>query len=336
MKDDRARKEKSIRELAIKFMGLFGQASGTAKGGELSLERAARSLLVHERGGAEPESGAMKTKVRRLYDICNVLISLKMLDRTRLASGKPGFRWLGVTEATQLVFDSTVAKQRILPKYGGVADAAAGSKRRSEFDTSTEAQADPPASKMRARVPPAGRRLRSSAAEPAAPDALAFPPPVAAAVPSSALAVAAPAPAPPQPLGEVIRLSNSLPHDSPRLGQLVPRRSSLSFTVPPPSPTGRGAATPKVPGSSALREAQARRLSEASTVGAPTPHLLQPVAKRHARTPKPTPNTASAALLCLAGVAGTPAAATPRDEVEEPLFPPLRACPVDDHAQAAQ
>jgi len=310
--DDRARKEKSIRELTIKFMSLFMQVSRTADGGELSLEHAARSLLVHERGGAEPDAGAMKTKVRRLYDICNVLISMKMLDRTKLASGKPAFRWLGVTEETQLVFDSNLAKQRVLPRYGGAAvpgaDAAAGSKRRSESEPRADAQAGPPASKQQEGVQPPGRRLRSSDAASDAPDeTLAAPPP-------------------PLPLGEIVRLRSSLPTNSPRLGQLVPRRSSLSFAVPPPSPTGHVGASPLVPGLSAWSEAQARRLSEASTVGAPTPQPMEPLAKKHARTPKPTPGTASAALLCLAGVTGTPAPIYAREAGEELLFPPLRPC----------
>ena len=72
--------------------------------GVLSLDQAARSLLVHQAGGVprEPDPAAMKTKVRRLYDICNVLTSLKMIEKVRLAqSSKPAFRWLGVTEATQ-------------------------------------------------------------------------------------------------------------------------------------------------------------------------------------------------------------------------------------------
>ena len=48
--------------------------------------QAARSLLVHERGGKEPDAGAMKTKVRRLYDSCNVLTSLRMIEKVKLAA----------------------------------------------------------------------------------------------------------------------------------------------------------------------------------------------------------------------------------------------------------
>ena len=39
----------------------------------------------------------MKTKVRRLYDIANILQSLHLLEKTQLAdSRKPAFRWLGI------------------------------------------------------------------------------------------------------------------------------------------------------------------------------------------------------------------------------------------------
>ena len=39
----------------------------------------------------------MKTKVRRLYDIANILQSLHLLEKMQLAdSRKPAFRWLGI------------------------------------------------------------------------------------------------------------------------------------------------------------------------------------------------------------------------------------------------
>jgi transcription factor E2F7/8 len=39
----------------------------------------------------------MKTKVRRLYDIANILQSLHLLEKTQLEdSRKPAFRWLGI------------------------------------------------------------------------------------------------------------------------------------------------------------------------------------------------------------------------------------------------
>jgi len=135
-KEKEGRKEKSIRELSVKFVGLFLQASDSvALEGILSLELAARSLLFHERGvgveGGEPDPGAMKTKVRRLYDICNVLTSLKMIEKVKLAATcKPAFKWLGVTPDTYTVFDAAAAKSRTVRQYGGGTNAPVCSKRK--------------------------------------------------------------------------------------------------------------------------------------------------------------------------------------------------------------
>ena len=134
------RKEKSIRELSTKFVGLFLQSTGVPSlDGTISLEQAARSLLKHEAGlgpeGPEPDQGAMKTKVRRLYDICNVLTSLRMIVKVRLPdTSKPAFKWLGVTDETESVFDSTAAAARPVKAYGGGINAPVCAKRgRSSF-----------------------------------------------------------------------------------------------------------------------------------------------------------------------------------------------------------
>ena len=129
------RKEKSIRELATKFVSLFLQAADhPGCDSTISLDQAARSLLKHESGvgasGPEPDAGAMKTKVRRLYDICNVLSSLKMIVKVRLPdTSKPAFKWLGVTAETAKVFDSQAAKDREVKAYGGGANLPVCSKR---------------------------------------------------------------------------------------------------------------------------------------------------------------------------------------------------------------
>jgi len=45
----------------------------------------------------------LKTKVRRLYDIANVLSSLRLLDKTQLPdSRKPAFRWRGCPQPGEL------------------------------------------------------------------------------------------------------------------------------------------------------------------------------------------------------------------------------------------
>jgi hypothetical protein len=57
----------------------------------LSLEEAAQLLLGSEAGDA----AKLKTKVRRLYDIANVLVSLQLIEKVHVDSRKPAFRWLG-------------------------------------------------------------------------------------------------------------------------------------------------------------------------------------------------------------------------------------------------
>ena len=78
----------------------------------------------------------MKTKVRRLYDICNVLSSLGMLTKVKLANtSKPAFKWHGVTDETTAVFDPAAAATREVKAYGGGANLPVCSKRqRTSFD----------------------------------------------------------------------------------------------------------------------------------------------------------------------------------------------------------
>jgi hypothetical protein len=49
-----------------------------------------------EAEGGSPDTARLKTKVRRLYDIANILSSLRLLEKTQQPdSRKPAFRWLG-------------------------------------------------------------------------------------------------------------------------------------------------------------------------------------------------------------------------------------------------
>ncbi|KAJ6883142.1 hypothetical protein NC651_029419 [Populus alba x Populus x berolinensis] len=58
----------------------------------ISLDESAKLLL-----GDGHKSSIMRTKVRRLYDIANVLSSLKLIEKTHTAdTRKPAFRWLGL------------------------------------------------------------------------------------------------------------------------------------------------------------------------------------------------------------------------------------------------
>ncbi|CAM0944260.1 unnamed protein product [Alopecurus aequalis] len=81
------RKEKSLGLLTQNFVKLFL----TMEVPMISLDEAAMFLL----GEGHRESN-MRTKVRRLYDIANVLSSLNLIEKTQVDTRKPAFRWLGV------------------------------------------------------------------------------------------------------------------------------------------------------------------------------------------------------------------------------------------------
>ena len=75
-------------KLSQKFVQLF--LVSRAQGGE-PRERGA------DAPGASADQAKLKTKVRRLYDIANILSSLRLIEKTHLTdSRKPAFRWLGV------------------------------------------------------------------------------------------------------------------------------------------------------------------------------------------------------------------------------------------------
>jgi len=76
------RREKSLALLSQRFIHLF-LSSGTTDA--VSLEVAAKTLL-----GARGTRGT-----RRLYDICNILVSLGLIEKTHAGAGrKPAFRWV--------------------------------------------------------------------------------------------------------------------------------------------------------------------------------------------------------------------------------------------------
>lgn len=81
------RREKSLGVLSQKFVRLFLHASD----GVVSLESAARRLMDE----ANLDDNRLKTKIRRLYDIANILCSLGLIEKTHLVDGsrKPAFKW---------------------------------------------------------------------------------------------------------------------------------------------------------------------------------------------------------------------------------------------------
>ncbi|XP_071694414.1 E2F transcription factor-like E2FE [Rutidosis leptorrhynchoides] len=86
------RKEKSLGLLTKNFIKLFI----CTKSDMLSLDDAAKILL-----GEARNPSLTRTKVRRLYDIANVLSSMNFIEKTHHPeTRKPSFRWLGFTGQT--------------------------------------------------------------------------------------------------------------------------------------------------------------------------------------------------------------------------------------------
>ncbi|XP_011659112.1 E2F transcription factor-like E2FE isoform X2 [Cucumis sativus] len=81
------RREKSLALLTQNFVKLFVCSSAHL----ISLDEAAKLLL----GNGESVS-IMRSKVRRLYDIANVLAALHLIEKTQTdGTRKPAFKWLG-------------------------------------------------------------------------------------------------------------------------------------------------------------------------------------------------------------------------------------------------
>ena len=145
-----ARRDKSLGLLSQKFVMLF-LVSPTKV---VSLEEAAKIL---DGGGSAADPGKLKTKVRRLYDIANILASLNVIEKTHLAdSRKPAFKWLGA-QVQALAADADAANAAAAAAAVAAAAAAA--------TTMTMAAAS---SAMVMPRSPAARELRSGVAATAA------------------------------------------------------------------------------------------------------------------------------------------------------------------------
>jgi hypothetical protein len=101
--DDEAPKHSSLLSLSNNFLRLYMHS-----GEPLSLEDAGFRI-----GGLEGGTGAesSKAKVRRLYDIANVLISLGLMEKnsTPDARGRTAYRWVGASIGVARVFPSAPA-----------------------------------------------------------------------------------------------------------------------------------------------------------------------------------------------------------------------------------
>lgn len=81
------RKKKSLGILCESFIKQFLTWRET-----ISLDQAARRI-----SDDQIDESKLKTKVRRLYDIANVLAALNLIEKTSLETRKPAFKWVGET-----------------------------------------------------------------------------------------------------------------------------------------------------------------------------------------------------------------------------------------------
>ncbi|CAI5736756.1 unnamed protein product [Hyaloperonospora brassicae] len=103
--DDR-RRGKSLSKLSQMFVQLFLGKEDCI----IPLDQAAKQLIQMEDSKSE-EDRLLKTKIRRLYDVANVLVSVGLLEKLQLSSSrKPVFRWKMCSAAlvpTRSTADST-------------------------------------------------------------------------------------------------------------------------------------------------------------------------------------------------------------------------------------
>ncbi|CAH2277940.1 transcription factor E2F7 [Pelobates cultripes] len=87
-----SRKDKSLRIMSKKFVMLFLVSTSKI----ITLEMAAKILI--EESQDSTDHSKFKTKVRRLYDIANVLTSLRLIKKVHVTEErgrKPAFKWIG-------------------------------------------------------------------------------------------------------------------------------------------------------------------------------------------------------------------------------------------------
>ncbi|XP_041741071.1 transcription factor E2F8 isoform X1 [Coregonus clupeaformis] len=102
-----SRKDKSLRVMSQKFVMLFLVSTPRV----VSLEVAAR-ILIGEDQVADQDKSKFKTKVRRLYDIANVLRSLKLIEKVHVTEErgrKPAFEWTGPEDFPNVKETTTTA-----------------------------------------------------------------------------------------------------------------------------------------------------------------------------------------------------------------------------------
>ncbi|XP_053441158.1 transcription factor E2F7 [Nycticebus coucang] len=108
-----SRKDKSLRIMSQKFVMLFL----VSKTKIVTLDVAAKILI--EEGQDTPDHSKFKTKVRRLYDIANVLTSLALIKKVHVTEErgrKPAFKWIGPVDFSSSDEERVDVSASVLPE----------------------------------------------------------------------------------------------------------------------------------------------------------------------------------------------------------------------------
>ena len=93
-KQKKYKKEKSLGILCQQFIHLFVTWKSI-----ITLDESAKKISLSEgpEKGEDQKEQKLKTKIRRLYDIANVLQSIGLIEKCHaLNSKKPAFKWIGL------------------------------------------------------------------------------------------------------------------------------------------------------------------------------------------------------------------------------------------------
>lgn len=103
------KKEKSLGIMSQKFLMLFLTSTKT-----INLDIAAKILIGDPTMDSSTNNAKFKTKIRRLYDIANILTSLNLIRKvhvTEVRGRKPAFQYVGPNVDTMSTASSTSGKQ---------------------------------------------------------------------------------------------------------------------------------------------------------------------------------------------------------------------------------
>ncbi|XP_036025376.1 transcription factor E2F7 [Onychomys torridus] len=109
-----SRKDKSLRIMSQKFVMLFL----VSKTKIVTLDVAAKILI--EESQDTPDHSKFKTKVRRLYDIANVLTSLALIKKVHVTEErgrKPAFKWIGPVDFSAIDEELLDVSASVLPEW---------------------------------------------------------------------------------------------------------------------------------------------------------------------------------------------------------------------------